>query len=91
MGYRGEWIEALGLLPGICALPHFQEWGEQALPRLEKRSIERGLTLLGIDAATGCVGWGDDWEVRGPGVVTVIRGGASRVFRSGERFSLAEA
>ncbi|MGD0114428.1 MAG: Type 1 glutamine amidotransferase-like domain-containing protein [Dehalococcoidia bacterium] len=91
MGYQGKWTEALGLLPGICALPHFQEWGREALPRLEKRSSERGLTLLGIDGATGCVGRGRDWEVRGPGVVTVIRGGASRVFRSGEHITLGDA
>jgi cyanophycinase-like exopeptidase len=91
MGYRGEWTAALGLLPGICALPHFQEWGADALPRLEKRSAERGLTLLGIDGATGCVGWSGDWEVRGPGVVTVIRRGASQVYRSGDRISLGDA
>ena len=48
---------------------------QDALPRLEKRSVERGLTLLGIDGATGCVGWGGDWEVGGPGAVTVIRAG----------------
>jgi cyanophycinase len=91
MGYQGKWTEALGLLPGICVLPHFQEWGREALPRLEKRSSERGLTLLGVDGATGCVGWGRDWEVRGPGVVTVIRRGASEVFRNGERITLRDA
>jgi len=90
MGYRGEWTQALGLLPGVCALPHFQEWGAEALPRLEKSSEKHGLTLLGIDGATGCVGWGRDWEVRGPGVVTVIRAGASQTFRSGERIALGD-
>ncbi|MGA2285095.1 MAG: Type 1 glutamine amidotransferase-like domain-containing protein [Dehalococcoidia bacterium] len=90
MGYRGEWTEALGLLLGVCVLPHFQEWGAEALPRLEKRSEERGLTLLGIDGATGCVGWGGEWEVKGPGVVTVIRRGASEVFHSGEHIALGD-
>ncbi len=88
MGYQGKWTEALGLLPGICALPHFQEWGAEALPRLEKSSAKGGLTLLGIDGATGCVGWGGEWDVRGPGAVTVIRRGASKVFRSGAHISL---
>ncbi len=91
MGYQGEWTEALGLLPGICALPHFEKWGAQALPRLKESSSKWGLTLLGIDGATGCVGWGGEWDVRGPGAVTVIRRGASEVYRSGDHIALADA
>ena len=83
-----EWSPALGLLPGICVLPHFQEWGAKVLPDLLAASTERGLTLLAIDGATGCVGWGREWDVVGPGAVTVIRGGTSEVFRSGQRIEL---
>jgi len=88
MHFRGERIEALGLLPGICVLPHFERWGADALPGLLDSSRERGLTLLGIDGATGCVGWGREWEVVGPGAVTVIRAGRSEVFRGGRRIEL---
>jgi cyanophycinase-like exopeptidase len=89
MYYRGEWTPALGLAPGICVLPHFQEWGAKVLPHMLAASTERGLTLLGIDGSTGCVGWGREWDVVGPGGVTVIRGGASRVFRSGGRIEVS--
>jgi cyanophycinase-like exopeptidase len=89
MGYQGEWSEALGLLPGICALPHFEKWGTEALPLLERTSLARGLTLLGIDGATGCVGWARKWQVVGPGAVTVIREGRSSVFHRGEQIQLA--
>jgi cyanophycinase-like exopeptidase len=91
MGYQGKWTAALGLLPGICALPHFEEWGQDALPRLKESSTKWGLTLLGINGATGCIGWGRDWEVRGPGVVTVIQRGASEVFRTGDHIVLGDA
>jgi cyanophycinase len=88
MFYRREWSPALGLVPGICVLPHFQEWGTKVLPELLDASRERGLTFLGIDGATGCVGWGPEWEVAGPGAVTVIRAGGTEVFRSGSRIGL---
>jgi cyanophycinase-like exopeptidase len=88
MYFRHEWTPALGLLPGICVLPHFERWGADALPDLRKSSSGFDLTLLGIDGATGCVGWGGEWEVVGPGAVTVIRSGSSEVFRSGQRIEL---
>ena len=88
MYFRGEWTPALGLLPGICVLPHFQEWGAKVLPDLLEASSGRNLTLLGIDGATGCVGWGGVWDVVGSGAVTVIRAGRSEVFHSGDRIQL---
>ena len=88
MHFRGERIEALGLLPRICVLPHFERWGAEALPNLLESSSGSALTLLGIDGATGCVGWGGEWDVVGPGAVTAIRSGRSEVFRSGRRIEL---
>lgn len=88
MYYRRQWSEALGLAPGICVLPHFEQWGAKVLPDLLEASTERDLTLLGIDGATGCVGWEREWAVVGPGAVTVIRRGRSEVFRKGGRIQL---
>ena len=88
MHYQREWTPALGLLPGICVLPHFERWGAEALPDLRDSSSDNTLTLLGIDGATGCVGWGREWEVVGPGAVTVIRAGRAKVFRGGRRIEL---
>jgi cyanophycinase len=88
MYYRQEWTHALGLLPGICVLPHFERWGADALPGLRESSSGSDLALLGIDGATGCVGWGKEWEVMGPGAVTVIRAGLSEAYHDGERIEL---
>jgi cyanophycinase len=88
MRFHGDRIDALGLLPRICALPHFERWGAEALSGLREWSSESGLTLLGIDGATACVGWGGEWEVVGPGAVTVIRGGASEVLHGRRRIEL---
>jgi cyanophycinase len=88
MYYRGEWTPALGLVPGICVLPHFHEWGAKVLPDMLAASTERDLTLLGIDGGTACVGWGREWEVVGPGAITVIRRGESAVLHSRERIGL---
>jgi len=85
--HRGS-IEALNLLPGICVLPHFERWGADALPNLRESFSGFDLTLLGIDGATGCVGWGKEWEVVGPGAVTVVREERSEIFRSGQRIEL---
>jgi cyanophycinase len=88
MYYRRQWFDALGLVPGICVLPHFEQWGAKVLPDLLEASTQGSLTLLGIDGATGCVGWEREWEVVGPGAVTVIRKGRSEVFRKGGRIQL---
>jgi peptidase E len=88
MFYRREWTPALGLLPGICVLPHFQEWGAEVLPELREASRERGIALFGIDVSTACVGWGTRWDVVGPGSATVIRDDESKVFRGGYRIDL---
>ncbi len=88
MYYRRQWFDALGLVPDVCVLPHFEQWGAKVLPELLESSIERNLTLLGIDGATGCVGWEREWEVVGPGAVTVIRKGNPEVFRKGDRIQL---
>jgi cyanophycinase len=88
MYYRGDWQPALALVPGICVLPHFEKWGMEALPGLRESPASVGLTLLGIDGATGCVGAGREWTVAGRGSVTVARPERVEVFKSGQRLSL---
>ncbi len=85
MYYRREWYDALDLLPGICVLPHFEQWGAKVLPELLESSTQRNLTFLGIDGATGCVGWDGEWQIVGPGSVTLIRDGRSEVLSAGKR------
>jgi peptidase E len=88
MFYRREWYDALNLLPGLCVLPHFEQWGAKVLPELLETSRERALTFFGIDGAAGCVGWGKIWHVLGPGSLTVIRDGREQGFGKGDQIEL---
>jgi cyanophycinase len=63
-------IPALGLVPGIAIIPHFDE-----LPSLMVGTITRGKrksTIVGIDGTTALVGSGHQWIVHGQGSVTVF-------------------
>ncbi len=63
-------IPALGLVPGIAIIPHFDE-----LPALMVGTITRGKrksTIVGIDGTTALVGSGHQWIVHGRGSVTVF-------------------
>ena len=88
MYFHGEWLDALSLLPGVCVLPHFERSGLYSHRGLQGLLSRDDLTLLGIDGATACVGFGATWEVIGPGAVTVFRQGGSTVFHAGGRFAL---
>ena len=81
----GEWVEALGIVPSVAVLPH-QEGSDPAETSRQLRSqAPSGLTVLGIDARTGCLGRPGGWRVVGSGKVTVYRGAEWQVYRSGER------
>ncbi len=44
-----------------------------------------GLTFLGIDARTGCLGTPGNWLVVGSGRVTVYQGSEWQIFNSGDK------
>ena len=85
---RPSLMDCLGLVPrGFCA-PHFNrvfawKWLEQGL-------IPAGFTLIGLDEQTALVSREDGmWEVRGRGVVTLIRDDLKPVrYGVGERLML---
>lgn len=74
-------IPALGLVPGIAVIPHFDE-----LPSLITDTIARGkhkVTIVGIDGATALVGADDHWVAYGLGGVTVFtKNGKQRYIES---------
>ena len=74
-------IPALGLVPGIAVIPHFDE-----LPSLITDTIARGkhkVTVVGIDGATALVGADDQWVAYGRGGVTVFtKNGKQRYIES---------
>jgi len=63
--------DGLGLLPGCCVIPHHNTFGRQWLPQLQK-DLPRA-TLIGIDEQTGMIndGTSGEWNIYGPGAVTI--------------------
>jgi cyanophycinase len=73
--------DALGLVPGIAVLPHFETFGHRWIESA-RRELP-GVTLLGIDERSAAV-WSDgSWRAAGPGAVTVIEGGKKERYESG--------
>lgn len=87
MAFRGEETPALGVVAGVTVLPHFERASAERIEQLAK-DAGPGMTLLGIDGATGCVRVGEEWRVAGPGRVHVIRNAAVEVVESGATFRL---
>lgn len=81
---RRRFAPALGVVPGVAVVPHFEEFGEGWLPSIG--AAERGATLLGLDTRTAAV-WqpGIGWRAMGPGRVVVIRDGERQVRTDGGR------
>jgi cyanophycinase len=86
MRFRG-WMEALGLAPGVAVLPHHERSDPAAVARELRESAPSGLTVLGIDGKTGCLGRAGEWRVVGEGGVTAYAQGAWRRFQLGEVIS----
>jgi cyanophycinase-like exopeptidase len=84
----GGIFPGLGLLAGVCVLPHHNRWGAQWAKRLRARLPET--LLLGIDEETGLIneGPGDRWRVYGGGGVTCYDPRRVRMARAGETLFL---
>jgi cyanophycinase len=80
----GQWVEALGIVPGVAVLPHHEGRDPAETSRQLISQAPAGLTVLGVDARTGCLGRPRSWRVVGAGKVTVYRGSEWAVFGSGE-------
>ncbi|MDA0263435.1 MAG: Type 1 glutamine amidotransferase-like domain-containing protein [Chloroflexi bacterium] len=80
----GGWVDALGLVPGVAVLPHHESRDHAETAKELQRTGPAGLTFLGIDARTGCLGTPDSWRVVGSGRVTVYQGSKWQVFEAGD-------
>lgn len=90
MRFRGEWHDALGMVPGVVVLPHHERADPDAVLSDIADDLAAGTTALGIDGATGCVADGaGGWRVLGAGAVAVYAAGRWRRYVAGERFALA--
>ncbi|NQW23580.1 MAG: Type 1 glutamine amidotransferase-like domain-containing protein [SAR202 cluster bacterium] len=80
----GGWVEGLGVAPGIGVLPHHEHRDQAETSKELQQSAPSGLTYLGIDARTGCLGTPGNWRVVGFGRVTVYQGTDWQVFNAGD-------
>jgi cyanophycinase len=79
---RRRYAPALGLVPGVAVLPHFETFGHRWV---ESASERDGVVLLGLDERTGALRVSGTWRALGAGGVTVIADGARRRFDAGSR------
>ena len=77
---RRRYAPALGLVPGVAVLPHFQTFGHRWVDSASERD---GVILLGLDERTAALRQDGAWRALGDGGVTVIAGGGRRRFEAG--------
>jgi len=80
----GGWIEALGLAPGIAVMPHHEKRDPAETSKELQNQVPAELTVLGIDARSGCLGSPGNWKAVGSGNVTVYRDSDWAVYQSGQ-------
>ena len=81
----GGWVDSLGIVPGVAVLPHHERRDQTETSKELQESAPGGLTFLGIDARTGCLGTPGNWRVVGSGRVTVYQGSEWQIFNSGDK------
>ena len=81
----GGWVEALGIVPSVAVLPHHERQDPEETSQSLRAQAPAGLTVLGIDARTGCLGRPGQWSVVGSGKVTVYQGDQWAVYHAGDR------
>ena len=76
---------ALGLLPGIAVVPHFDEMPAFVYDALAGIvGTLPGITVVGIDGSTALIGTAGRWTVGGRSGVTVFAASGRRQYRSGD-------
>ena len=79
---RRQYRPALGLVPGVVVLPHFETFGHRWVESAQAAAPRDDVVLLGVDERSAAVWHDGRWRAYGPGAVTVISGGTAR-FGSG--------
>ncbi len=76
------WLEGLGLVPGFAILPHHGRLAESWNVEEMRSSLPPGVTLIGIDEATGLLG--PPWEVIGAERIAVYSRDTPQFFTQGQ-------
>ncbi|MBK9942171.1 MAG: Type 1 glutamine amidotransferase-like domain-containing protein [Kouleothrix sp.] len=94
-GDAPRWVPALGVLPRLAVMPHFDrvaDFAGQAMFRAIVASAPADLTLIGVDEDTALVRSGGSaaWQVLGRQSVSVFgHSGQRTIYRAGEAVTLA--
>jgi cyanophycinase len=81
---RRRYLQALGLVPRVAVLPHFETFGHRWVESAKRAAPRSDVVLLGIGERTAALHVGGAWRALGDGGVTVIAEGERRTFASGE-------
>lgn len=81
---RRRYLPALGLVPRVAVLPHFETFGHRWVESAERAAPRSDVLLLGVDERTAALHVDGAWRALGDGGVTVIAGDERRRFASGE-------
>ncbi len=81
-------IPALGLVPGIAIIPHFDELPSLMIGTVTR--MKRKSTIVGIDGTTALVGSGHQWTVFGRGSVTFFTQKGKQRYAEGDTVPLDE-
>jgi cyanophycinase len=82
---RRQYRPALGVVPGVAVLPHFETFGHRWVESAHEAAPRDDVVLLGIDERSAAVWRNGTWTALGPGGVTIINGNQRTSFASGDR------
>jgi cyanophycinase len=80
---RRRYLPALGLVPSVAVLPHFETFGHRWVDSAIASAPREDVVLLGVDERSAAVWLDGTWRSYGPGGVTVIARGQVRRAESG--------
>ena len=84
---RRRYLPALGLVPLLAVLPHFETFGHRWVPSATDAAPRDDAVLLGVDERSAAVHHEGRWRALGSGGVTVIAGGDRRAFGPGDEIA----
>jgi len=94
-GQPPQWLPALGLIPHVAVMPHFDrvaDFAGEELFRAIVASAPAGVTLVGVDEDTALAHLpGQSWRVLGHQGVTVFGAAGPQVYRAGAAVELRSA
>jgi cyanophycinase len=80
---RRRYQPALGVVPGVAVLPHFETFGHRWVESAQAAAPSDGVVLLGVDERSAAMWRDGTWRAYGPGGVTVITSGTTARFDAG--------